>query len=178
MKKVLSILLAVLLLAAMVGCSGPGTEKPGPAEPTPTPATEPQPEEPSGEDKDITIAVIPQQLGNVVFLPAKEGAEDAGKELGINVEWQAPVRADATLQVEIIEGLIERKVDGIAISCAHPDALKDTLERAVEAGIDVSTFEQVRIVRQIARFPPAFKEFHDLFSCIHIVHPHPIQDIE
>ncbi|HHT64790.1 MAG: substrate-binding domain-containing protein [Caldicoprobacterales bacterium] len=141
MKKVLSILLAVLLLAAMVGCSGPGTEKPGPAEPTPTPATEPQPEEPSGEDKDITIAVIPQQLGNVVFLPAKEGAEDAGKELGINVEWQAPVRADATLQVEIIEGLIERKVDGIAISCAHPDALKDTLARAVEAGIAVSTFD-------------------------------------
>lgn len=143
MKKVLTILIAVvMLLTVMVGCSGPGTDTPDPIEPTPAPGTEePQPEEPDGEKKDITIAVIPQQLGNVVFLPAKEGAEEAGKDLGINVEWQAPVRADATLQVEIIEGLIERKVDGIAISCAHPDALKDTLARAVEAGIAVSTFD-------------------------------------
>ncbi|HHU48644.1 MAG: substrate-binding domain-containing protein [Caldicoprobacterales bacterium] len=147
MKKFITLLMVLVMLVAIVGCSGPGTGTPEPTEtPTEAPPAEapgPEEEEPADDEpkKDITIVVIPQQLGNIVFLPAKEGMEDAGKDLGINVEWHAPVRADATLQVEIIEGLIERKVDGIAISCAHPDALKDTLARAIEAGIAVSTFD-------------------------------------
>ncbi len=36
------------------------------------------------------IVVIGQQLGNVVFLPAEEGMKAAGKDLGIEVEWQSP----------------------------------------------------------------------------------------
>lgn len=92
-------------------------------------------------EDEIVIAVVPQQLGNVVFLPAKEGAETAGEDLGVKVEWLAPVKAEAQLQVEVIEGLIERNVDGIAISCNHPDALRDVLVRAIDSGIIVSTFD-------------------------------------
>ncbi len=92
-------------------------------------------------DGEVVIVVVPQQLGNIVFLPAKEGAEQAGKDLGVKVQWMAPVKAEAQLQVEVIEGLIERKVDGIAISCNHPDALKDVLARAISEGIVVSTFD-------------------------------------
>lgn len=88
-----------------------------------------------------TIVVVPQQLGNVVFLPAKEGMEQAGKDLGVKVDWVAPVKAEAQLQVEVVEGLIQRGVDGIAISCNHPDALKDVLKAAIDAGIVVSTFD-------------------------------------
>jgi ribose transport system substrate-binding protein len=95
----------------------------------------------SQEKGKTVIAVVPQQLGNVVFLPAKEGAEQAGKDLGVKVEWLAPVKAEAQLQVEVIEGLIERQVDGIAISCNHPDALRDVLIRAIDSGIVVSTFD-------------------------------------
>jgi ribose transport system substrate-binding protein len=90
---------------------------------------------------EITIAVIPQQLGNPVFLPAQKGMEDAGKELGIKVEWQAPVKAEAELQNDVVNGLIERKVDGIAISCTTPDALKDVLARAIKEGIKVSCYD-------------------------------------
>lgn len=92
-------------------------------------------------DKDIVIAVIPQHLGNLVFLPAREGMEAAGKELGIKVEWQATVRADTELQNDLVNGLIERKVDGIAISSTTPDGLKDVLQRAVDEGIQVSTYD-------------------------------------
>jgi len=96
----------------------------------------------AGEKADKrTIVVVPQQLGNVVFLPAKEGMEQAGKDLGVKVDWVAPVKAEAQLQVEVIEGLIQKGVDGIAISCNHPDALKDVLISAIDAGIVVSTFD-------------------------------------
>jgi ribose transport system substrate-binding protein len=96
----------------------------------------------AGEKSDErVIVVVPQQLGNVVFLPAKVGMEKAGKDLGVKVDWVAPTKAEAQLQVEVIEGLIQKGVDGIAISCNHPDALKDVLMEAINAGIVVSTFD-------------------------------------
>ena len=124
MKKGLSLAVAILMLLSVIICglssAAASAEK---------------------EDKDIVIAVIPQQLGNVVFLPAKQGMEDMGEKLGIKVEWQAPIRAEATEQVGIVESLIERGVDGIAISCTTPEALHDVLVRAMNQGIHVSTYD-------------------------------------
>ncbi len=118
MKRIGLVLMVLLALSALVACAR-GPKK----------------------SSEITIAVIPQQLGNPVFLPAQKGMEDAGKELGIKVEWQAPVRAEAELQNDVVNGLIERKVDGIAISCTTPDALKDVLARAIKDGIKVSCYD-------------------------------------
>jgi ribose transport system substrate-binding protein len=92
-------------------------------------------------ESEIVIAVVPQSLANPVFLPAKAAAERTGRELGIKVEWIAPVRAEAAEQVGVIEGLIERKVSGIAISCNTPDALEGVLKRAIAEGIKVSTYD-------------------------------------
>jgi ribose transport system substrate-binding protein len=124
MKKTLITLLVAIMVLTLVACSGTGTKKSGKV-----------------AAKDIVIAVVPQQLGNPVFLDAKDGAEDAAKDLGIKLEWVAPVKADAPEQVAVIEGLIEKKVSGIAISCNHPDALADVLKRAIDSGIKVSTFD-------------------------------------
>ncbi|HHW47684.1 MAG TPA: sugar ABC transporter substrate-binding protein [Clostridiaceae bacterium] len=118
MKKLLLILIAFAIIFTTVACAGTGKSS-----------------------KDIVIAVVPQQLGNPVFYDAKDGAEAAAEELGIKLEWVAPVKADAPEQVAVIEGLIEKKVSGIAISCNHPDALADVLKRAIDAGIKVSTFD-------------------------------------
>jgi len=123
MKKVLALVLATFMLFAIVACgqqSGSGG---------------------AGGSDEIVIAMIPQQLGNVVFLPTKEGMEDKGAELGITVEWAAPVRAEATEQVGVVESLIERGISGLIISCVNPDALQPVLERAMEAGIVVATFD-------------------------------------
>jgi ribose transport system substrate-binding protein len=92
-------------------------------------------------DKDIVIAVVPKALDNNIFLDAKTGAEQKGKELGIRVEWTGPARSDAAEQVNVIESLIQRKVDGILISCNNADALKDVIDRAVNAGIKVACFD-------------------------------------
>jgi ribose transport system substrate-binding protein len=94
-----------------------------------------------GEAKQITIAVVPKALDNNIFLDAKTGAEAKGKELGINVEWVGPARSDAAEQVSVIESLIQRKVDGILISCNNADALKDVIDRGIAAGIQIATFD-------------------------------------
>ena len=43
------------------------------------------------------------------------------KELGINLQWVGPTTSDAGQQVTVIEGLIEKQVDGILIAPAGDD---------------------------------------------------------
>lgn len=92
-------------------------------------------------DKDIVIAVVPKALDNAIFLDAKTAAEKAGGELGIKIEWVGSTKSDAAEQVTVIEGLIEKKVDGILVSCNDADALKDVIDKAMGKGIKVATFD-------------------------------------
>ena len=91
--------------------------------------------------KTLTIAMIPKSLDNPVFLDAKDGGEAAAKALGAQFIWTGPTTADAAGQVAVIEGLIQRKVDGIIVSCCDAGALKDVINRAAAAGIAVATFD-------------------------------------
>ena len=54
------------------------------------------------------------------------------RSLGIKTDWQSPLRAEAELQNEIMNNLIDMGVDGIAISCTTGDALKDVINRALD----------------------------------------------
>ena len=91
--------------------------------------------------KTITVAMIPKSLDNPVFLDSKTGGEAAAKELGVNFIWTGSTTADAASQVSVIEGLIQKKVDGMVISCTDAGALKKVIDRAVAAGIKVATFD-------------------------------------
>ena len=89
-------------------------------------------------EDEIKIVMIGQQLGNVVFLDAEKGMNAAGEDLGVSVEWQSPLRAEAELQNEIMLNLISRgDVDGISISCTTGDALMASINAALDAGIQV-----------------------------------------
>lgn len=94
-----------------------------------------------GIENTIEIAVVPKSLDNAIFLDTKLAAETKAEELGIKVYWEGPTSSDAAAQVSIIESLIERRVDGILISCNDADALKDVIDRAVAEGITVACFD-------------------------------------
>ena len=96
------------------------------------------------EEKKLVFAFVPKLLDNPVFQLAWQGAQGAAKDLGggkIEVQRFAPVKSDAVEQAGIIESLIERKVDGIAISVNDADALKESIDKAIDAGIPVVTFD-------------------------------------
>lgn len=96
----------------------------------------------SKQNKKLVFAVVPKLLDNPVFNVARIGAEDAAKDLGdVEIYWTAPVTSDAAQQASIVESLIERRVDGIAISVNDPDALKGAIDKAIGAGIPVVTFD-------------------------------------
>jgi ribose transport system substrate-binding protein len=96
----------------------------------------------TGGTPKLRFAVIPKSLDIPVFNYAKIGAERTAKELGnVEVLWNAPASGDQLKQKEILESFITQKVDGIAISCLNGDFLTDTINRAIDSGIPVVTWD-------------------------------------
>ena len=92
--------------------------------------------------RKLRFAVIPKSLDLPVFNYAKVGAERAAAELGnIEVIWRGPETADQLRQKEILESFITQRVDGIAISSLGGDFLNETINRAMDAGIPVVTWD-------------------------------------
>lgn len=93
------------------------------------------------EAKTFKMSYIPKALNNPVFDLSKRGAEDCGKEFGFEVSWDGPVKSDAAEQVRVMEDVISRQVDAIAVSCNDPATLAPAIDKAVEKGIVVITWD-------------------------------------
>jgi ribose transport system substrate-binding protein len=95
----------------------------------------------------LTIAWVPKSLGNPVFDLGLQGAQARAEELSANGPIRVelivvgPASADAVEQARLIDDLIARGVDGIAVSCNEPTACVDPIDRAVAAGIPVMTWD-------------------------------------
>src|ERR687897_1139443 len=90
------------------------------------------------QGKDVTIAVITHGSGDSFWAVAKKGAEDAGKQIGVTVRYSESAN-DPQKQAQLIDSAVTEKVDGIAVSAPNPDAIRDSLQKAVDAGIPVIT---------------------------------------
>jgi len=91
----------------------------------------------------IVLAFVPKALSNPVFEITRHGAEDRIAELGGGIEfrWIGPATADAAAQAQIIDDLVVQRVSGICLSCNDPNALLPAIDRAVDAGIPVITWD-------------------------------------
>ena len=97
---------------------------------------------PADQPHTLRFAFIPKALHIPVFGYARTGAERAAKQIGgIEVIWRGPESTDEIRQKEILESFIAQHVDGIAISCLNGDLLTDAIDRAVDAGIPVVTWD-------------------------------------
>jgi ribose transport system substrate-binding protein len=97
---------------------------------------------PADAPRKYRFAVIPKALDIPVFDYAKKGAERAAQALGnVEVIWRGSETGDQLKQKEILEGFITQRVDGIAISCLNGDFLTETINRAMDSGIPVVTWD-------------------------------------
>ena len=86
----------------------------------------------------ITIAVITHGArGDAFWDVVKNGAEAAGKDLGVTVNYQSD--GDPGNQARLIDQAVNKKVSGLVVSMANPDALETSIKSAVSAGIPVIT---------------------------------------
>lgn len=90
--------------------------------------------------KDIVIAVVPK-VAVPFFDDCNHGAADAAKVAGVQYQWVVPQNTSGATQVKIVEDLISKKVDGIAISINEPKSVESVIKKAVASGIKVLTFD-------------------------------------
>lgn len=96
---------------------------------------------PGSAEEALFYALCPKSLNNPFWDDVKKGMKQAANELGVQAEFVAPVEADASQQVQKIEALLERKVDGIGVSPNVPDSVIDVIAKAREKGIPVICFD-------------------------------------
>jgi ABC-type sugar transport system substrate-binding protein len=85
--------------------------------------------------------MLPKLAGIPYFNECRKGAEEAAKELGVDLVYEGPLTADAVRQSEIVNAWILRKFDVIAAAPNNPEAIATVLEKARERGIRVITWD-------------------------------------
>jgi rhamnose transport system substrate-binding protein len=87
------------------------------------------------------IAVMPKAKGDPYFVSCRAGAEEAARELGVELIWDGPTSLDAAKQNELVESWITRRVDVIAIAVENRAAISTVLRKARARGIRVLTWD-------------------------------------
>ena len=77
-----------------------------------------------GASSGTTIAVIPKGTSHMYWQSIHAGANQAAKELGVEVIWRGPIREDdRDSQVSEVEGFVSRGVSGIVLAPLDEAAL-------------------------------------------------------
>ena len=85
--------------------------------------------------------MMPKAKGDPYFVSCRAGAEEAARELGVELIWDGPTGLDAAKQNELVENWITRKVDVIAVAVENRAGISTVLRKARERGIQVLTWD-------------------------------------
>jgi simple sugar transport system substrate-binding protein len=132
-RRLLALTLAAGLTVAAVGCSESGGK---------------QEEEEAANvgagqanTERMTVAMITHAApGDTFWDIVRKGAEAAAQKDNIDLKYSSD--PDSTKQASLIQGAIDSKVDGIAVTLSDPAAISPVVKKAVDAGIPAMAFNQ------------------------------------
>jgi len=87
------------------------------------------------------IFVMVPKAVHPYYEPCYEGFQAAAEKYGVTAEFEAPQQQQLGMQVKVIEDLIARGVDGIALSALDDAGLVAVIDEAMAAGVKVLTFD-------------------------------------
>ena len=91
---------------------------------------------------DYTFALVPKAMNNPFFDLARDGCYKAQEELAdVTCEYIGPGEHTEMEQIQIVQDLISKGVDGIAVAPSNAPAMAKALKAAQEAGIPVMTWD-------------------------------------
>lgn len=122
LKGIMSITVLSLMVTSFVGCSSDSKSSTN-----------------SGsEGSDIEISVVLKALNSDYWKIVQAGANDAAKELGVNVNILGPnAETDIAGQTSLMEDQIVKGVDALVVAPSQPDAAIAIFDKADEANIPV-----------------------------------------
>ncbi|MFN3323918.1 MAG: substrate-binding domain-containing protein [Bryobacteraceae bacterium] len=93
-------------------------------------------------EKKRVIGVVPQGRAHLFWQSVNAGAVAAARETGVEVIWNGPTaETDIPGQIKIVESMINRRVDAIAVAPIDRKALVSVVERAGREKIPVIIFD-------------------------------------
>jgi len=140
-RKLAVLLIASLFITSCGADSGGGYELVYSMEPGAGPSPSAAPPATTGPPAKPKVALVPKGMGIAYFDYVAEGAREAADDLGVELIYEGPPSADADLQIQAVERLIDRKVDLIAVSANDPVKLVPVLRKAMDQGIEVITWD-------------------------------------
>lgn len=88
------------------------------------------------------IGVVPKAVAHVFWQSVHAGAVAAGREEGVAIEWKGPpTETDFSRQIEIVDSMINARVDGIVLAPTEATSLVTVIERAAREGIPLAIFD-------------------------------------
>ena len=93
-------------------------------------------------EKKRVIAVVPKGRAHLFWQSVHAGAVAAARETGVDIEWNGPATETAfNEQIQIVDAMINRRVDAIAVAPIDKKAMVSVVERAAKASIPVVIFD-------------------------------------
>ena len=93
-------------------------------------------------DRPLHFVVVPKVSNHVFFKQAELGCKKAGEQIpGVECEYLGPSKLDSLEQVRLLEDLLIRGVDGIAVAPVDSASLGRFLERRGRLSVPVVTFD-------------------------------------
>jgi simple sugar transport system substrate-binding protein len=87
---------------------------------------------------DIDIIVVSHgQASDPFWSVVQNGVAQAGTDMGVNVQYQAPGTFDMVAMAQLIDAAVATDPDGLVVSIPDADALSASISAAIEAGIPV-----------------------------------------
>ena len=90
---------------------------------------------------ELSMTMLPKNLGNPYFDTSTDGAETAAEELGAELEEVGPETASPDAQVSYINTVAQQGKDALILSANDPEALCDAIDEARSADVKVVTFD-------------------------------------
>jgi ribose transport system substrate-binding protein len=132
-KKIISLIILLASLVIMLSCSDVNDETDG---------------KKTEGTKTIVITMIAKSSSNPVFVAAKTGAiseaeniSEKSSKLDLVINWTTPENENASEQAEIIRTAVREGTQAIIVSCSDRDSLTSAINKAVESGVLVMTFD-------------------------------------
>src|SRR5260370_37583617 len=93
------------------------------------------------QSKKKVIGVVPKGTAHIFWQSVQAGAIAAGRDLDVDVLWNGPSQeTEYSRQVQIVDSMGARGVDGLAVAATDSTALSQAIDRAAKAGIQTTIF--------------------------------------
>ena len=92
----------------------------------------------AGDRTGLRFVVVSHgQASDPFWSVVQNGVNQAATDMGVEVEYQAPDTFDMVQMSQLIDAAVASEPDGIVVSIPDPDALGESIQAAVDAGIPV-----------------------------------------